>query len=167
MAFDNSPTQNRIIVIVALTTGLSLFSLKFVFDSYFVHVMEEEAHDKMLPNTEVTALRAESDKRLASGTLPLAQAKKALEERGRAAFPEIQPKASDDTRALIGWSKLPKPANDVPATTATGVVSPGVVTPATSSSTSLPPAHSTVPPHTVPPHTGTPTGSAVHAGAQH
>ncbi len=164
MAFDNSPTQNRVIAVVALATGVILIGLKFIFDSYFVHVMEEETHDRLLPNTEVAAVRAESDKRLAAGNF--AQVRKQFEDRGREGFPEIQPKASDDVRALVGWSKLPKPATDVPATTTTA-------TPATSGSTTLtsgsvtPPTSSAPPAHSAVPHTGAPVNSAAHTGAPH
>ncbi len=118
MAFDKSPTQNRTIALVALATGVALAALSPVFDSYFHHMMEQEAHSKILPNTEVTELRAEAEKRLATSPVSLAKAKQDLETRGRESFADIQPKPSDDTRALVGWSKLPHPANDVPATTA-------------------------------------------------
>jgi hypothetical protein len=118
MASDQSPTQNRTILTVAGVALVSLIGLKFVFDSYFIEMAEAAAKDKLPVAEQLIKHRSEESKALASGPMPIDQAMAELGRNGRttAANPgvDVSPRQSNDTGALIGWSKMPRAIPEAP-----------------------------------------------------
>src|SRR5689334_11761971 len=91
----------------ALVTIAALFGLQYWRATYLdVAVVHASRLDVPL-NEKVAAVRAEEQKKLSSGRRPIDQAKRELAQRGRAAFPNIAPKASDDLSAMSGWINQP------------------------------------------------------------
>ena len=105
MATDNSPPRNGLILVIAVASVFTLGALKFVFDSYYRYVMEEEVAAKIAPPTELRAARLEDQQRLASGPNPIDKAIKDLAKNREAV---IQPQQSTDDGPLVGWSKTPR-----------------------------------------------------------
>jgi hypothetical protein len=118
MASDQSPTQNRTILTVAGVALVSLIGLKFVFDSYFIEMAEAAAKDKLPVAEQLIKHRADEAKALTSGPMPIEQAMAELGRNGRttAANPgvDVSPRQSNDTGALIGWSKMPRAIPEAP-----------------------------------------------------
>jgi hypothetical protein len=86
-----------------LATIVVLFGLQHWYASYLdVHVVHAQPRDTPT-NAKVAAQRAAERGKLAGGAMPLADAKKAIAERGRTAFPRIAPKPSDDLSPMSGW----------------------------------------------------------------
>lgn len=111
MATDQSPPRVGLIAALAVVTVVSLVGLKFALDSYFTFMAEEAAHEKLAAPEQLTKLRAQEDKNLTSSATPISAAIAQLSQGGR---PEtggpslIEPKASDDTGAMTGWSQMPR-----------------------------------------------------------
>lgn len=118
MASDQSPPRNGLILGIAVASVFTLGTLKFVFDSYYRYIMEEEVAAKAAPPTEIRAARLEEQQKLATGPMPI---DKAIQEVAKEREALIQPQQSTDDGPLIGWSKLPhNVAPTVPTTTADG-----------------------------------------------
>lgn len=90
----------------ALATIGGLVTAQEFFLSY-QDIVAARLIDEAPENPELKATRAAEASALASGRMPIADAKKALAERGRAAFGEIAPQASEDYSALSGWVHMP------------------------------------------------------------
>ncbi len=105
MATDNSPPRNGLILLIAVASVLTLGALKFVFDSYYRYVMEDEVAAKLAqsPPIELRAARLEDQQRLASGPMPIDRAIKDLAKNREA------PQQSADDGPMLGWSKAPRP----------------------------------------------------------
>lgn len=106
MATDQSPPRIQIIIRVAVITVATLVGLKFVFDSYFVQMTEEAAHDKLAKPVELLKLREGEQKNLTSAAVPIKEAM--AQVAGGKRDESIAPQPSEDTGALSGWAKLPK-----------------------------------------------------------
>lgn len=104
MATDDSQPRNRLILILAVGTLATLFALKFVFDSYFIGMMEGEAKAKQAQPEELWKLRDEEKKKLEGSPVPIAKAMSDLASKGREGSPLIAPQPSDDTGPMVGWS---------------------------------------------------------------
>lgn len=135
MATDNSPPRNGLILLIAVASVLTLGALKFVFDSYYRYVMEDEVAAKLAqsPPTELRAARIEDQQRLASGPMPIDRAIKDL-ARNREA-----PQQSADDGPMLGWSKAPRPL--VAPTTATAIPDGGAAVNAAVDAGAAIPAH--------------------------
>ena len=108
MATDNTPPRLRLIVTIAVVVIIALFSLDFVFKSYFAFMTDEAKHEKTAPKTELLAQLVLEREALAGSKLPLDQA---MSQVGKGMRPDlIDPKPSDDVAAMTGWNKLPKQA---------------------------------------------------------
>lgn len=105
MATDNSPPRNGLILLIAVASVLTLGALKFVFDSYYRYVMEDEVAVKLAaaPPTELRAARVEEQQRLSSGPMPIERAIKDLAKN------RDVPQQSADDGPMLGWSKAPRP----------------------------------------------------------
>ena len=114
MATDNSPPRVRAIFITAVIAFMILVGLKFVFDSYYVTMFEEEEFLKIgsTQSKQLADLRAGEKKNLANSAMPIDRAMMLLaksRDEASAAGPDggVTPIQSTDTAALIGWAKLP------------------------------------------------------------
>lgn len=105
MAFDQTPTRNKLILIVTGITFVSLIALKFVFDSYYSIMIEEETISKIDQSTQGDQLKAIQAIE-ASKSAAIAGAMANLAKGDRADFAAIAPKQSDDVQALEGWIKI-------------------------------------------------------------
>lgn len=118
MAFDQTPTRNKLILIVTGITFVSLIALKFVFDSYYSIMIEEETISKIDQSTQGDQLKAIQAIE-ASKSAAIAGAMANLAKGDRADFAAIAPKQSDDVQALEGWIKIkravPTPSPVVPS----------------------------------------------------
>jgi len=111
MATDQSPPRVGLIAIIGIGTLVSLVGLKFVLDSYFTYMAEEAAHEKLAAPEQLTKLHEQEAKNLNTSALPISAAIAQLSQGGRAETggPSlIEPKASDDTGAMTGWSQMPR-----------------------------------------------------------
>lgn len=110
MATDQSPPRVGLIAVLGIGTLVSLVGLKFVLDSYFTYMAEDAAHDKLAAPEQLTKLRMQEDKNLTSSALPISAAMTQLAQgRAESGGPSlIEPKASDDTGAMTGWSQMPR-----------------------------------------------------------
>jgi hypothetical protein len=91
----------------AIITIAGLFGLQYWYATYLdVAVVHASRADTPL-NEKVAAVRAAEQQKLSSGAMPIDQAKRGLAQRGRAAFPKIAPKPSDDLSAMSGWMYQP------------------------------------------------------------
>jgi hypothetical protein len=90
-----------------LATIAGLFAVQLWYESYLdvsvVHAMDRGAPLER-PLQEV---RDAEQAKLGSGKLPIEQAIAGLAQRGRAGFPKIAPKPSDDLSAMSGWIHKP------------------------------------------------------------
>ena len=109
MATDQSPPRHKLILVLALGTVASLFVLKFVFDSYFIDMMETEAKAKIAKPEELWKVRDDENKRLTQSPVPIDQAMQQI-GRGREASPLIAPQQSNDNAPLVGWARLAQAA---------------------------------------------------------
>lgn len=157
MASDNSPTRNRAILGVAVGTVGLLIGIKFALDSYFVQMAEITAHEKLVSPEQLIAHREAEKKALAGGPMPIDQALAEVGRRGRDGLSgggvDLSPRQSDDTGALIGWSKMPKAVPqkpvDAPAPTAPAPSAPApdstAPVPAPTATGSAPAPHGSAP----------------------
>lgn len=112
---NDAPPQNGIILAAAIASVVTLFGLKYVFDSYLdasnLHV--RRSHIAQSHASEVLAdYRAHAEDQLRGGEMPIGDAMSQLAERGRAAFPQIRPVADTTTAAREGWSAMPVVAGE-------------------------------------------------------
>ena len=123
MAHETSSPKIRAIMTTAIIAVIVLVGLKFVFDSYFITMMEEEEARKqaLYPPVQLDQLRASENQHLTSGALPIDKAMTELATRGREnpslkELPnaDIAPQASNDPQAMIGWTQLGVDAASVP-----------------------------------------------------
>jgi|GEM_PF-1073066 len=105
MATDQSPTRNRLILTIAISTLVTLVGLKFVFDSYFIDMMESEARAKIATPDELQKLRADERQKLTGSALPIDRAMHDLALKGREGAPLITPEPSSDDAPLVGWAQ--------------------------------------------------------------
>jgi hypothetical protein len=146
MAIDKSePRVGLIFRIGLLVVGL-LVATRALLTSYFDQIASAEESRKIgqaVPQ-QLIDLRADEQRRLTSGPMPLDQAMQTIASKGRmAASPDIMPSASRDLGPLQGWSKLPREvpammmappppeAIDAGAPAATPTIDAGAHTPAT------------------------------------
>ena len=120
MATDQTPPRSQLIGMYAVLSALVLFSLKFVFDWYFLDVTERQMQEKVLsqPAQELKALRSEEEKIMRAGKVSIRTAMRMMAHKGRMeADPMVAPVASDDMRAMTGWTHFKDgqvPASAVP-----------------------------------------------------
>lgn len=143
MAADQSPPRNGLILGIAVASVFTLGTLKFVFDSYYRYIMEEEVARKAAPPTELRAARLEEQQKLATGPMPIDRAMKEVAKEREAL---IQPQQSADDGPLIGWSKLP---HNVAPSTATTAADGGAAVAAALDAGAAPPVADAGPSHDV------------------
>ena len=78
MATDNSPPRVRIILTIAFSSLVILFTLNYVFRSYFLMMTEQVEHDHLAVPEQLNKLRAGELKNLTTVPLPIAQAMEQL-----------------------------------------------------------------------------------------
>lgn len=113
MAYDLTPTRNRTIALCIFFGAFSLFSLHYVFDSYFISVTEGVQREKLASPEQLIATRTAEQKALTSGPVTLDNAMAQLARQGRAGVTggvDISAQQSEDIGALTGWSKMPRAA---------------------------------------------------------
>jgi hypothetical protein len=110
MATDNSPPKIRIILTVAFSSVVILFSLNYVFRAYFIMMTEEVEHDHMRPAEELAKLREGEERNLTSSPVPIARAMQELASKGREGSPDLVPQPSNDMGAMVGWIRNPNQA---------------------------------------------------------
>ena len=106
MATDETPPRHALILGIAFASVATLGTLKFIFDSYYTHVMEAEVAAKAMPPVELQAARLADQQRLSTGPMPI---DKAMQDLAKARGNVIAPEQSTDDAPLVGWSKLPRP----------------------------------------------------------
>ncbi|MFO0680615.1 MAG: hypothetical protein U0234_01125 [Sandaracinus sp.] len=139
---DDTPPQNGIILVSAVLVVLTLFSLKYVFDSYLdtSNLGVRRAHIAESHASEVLAdYRATSQDQLRGGQMPISDAMEQLATRGRSAFVQIRPVADTTTAAREGWSAMPVTAGE-PAPHAQAVAEPEAPAPEAPPATDAAPA---------------------------
>lgn len=112
---DDTPPQNTIIFIATIGTVVTLFSLKYAFDSYLdvsnLHV--RQTHVTESHASEVLAeYRSHAQDQLREGEMPIGDAMEQIATRGRGAFPQIRPIVDTNTGAREGWSAMPVVAGE-------------------------------------------------------
>ena len=115
MATDDSQPRNQLILIIAAVTVVTLFALKFVFDSYFIGMMEGEAKAKQAQPEELWKLREDEKKKLEGSPVPIQKAMGDLVSKGREGSSLIAPQASDDDGPMVGWSQGTRALQGAPA----------------------------------------------------
>lgn len=105
MATDNTPPRNALILGIAAASVVTLGALKFVFDSYYHHVMEAEVAAKSLPPEELRAARVADQQKLATGPMPI---DRAMQDIAKSREALIKPEQSTDDGPMQGWSKAPR-----------------------------------------------------------
>jgi hypothetical protein len=104
---DDAPPQDTLIVIYTVLVVVSLIGLKFVFDSFLDSSrrgVRAEHLDESVASERLAAHRAEMHERL-SGDHSIDETIADLAERGRGAFLQVRPFASEDRGARDGWSR--------------------------------------------------------------
>ena len=112
---DDTPPQNGIIFVAAIATVVTLFSLKYAFDSYLdvsnLHVRRD--HIAVSHGSEVLVeYRATAAEALRAGPMTIDEAIDQLAEHGRAGFVQIRPVADTTTAAREGWTAMPVVAGE-------------------------------------------------------
>lgn len=111
MAIDNTPPKLKLIVTIGVIVVVTLVGLNFVFSSYMAYMTDMAMHDKLdranKGPSDLQALHEAEKNAFAKAKMPLDQAMKQVAAGTR--DPSITPQASDDTGALTGWTKLPRP----------------------------------------------------------
>ncbi len=107
---DETPPQNGIILAAAIMTVITLFSLKYAFDSYLdvsnIHVRRSHIAESHA-SQQLAEYRAHAQDQLREGEMPIGDAIAQLADRGRAAFPQIRPVADTNTGPREGWAAMP------------------------------------------------------------
>lgn len=111
MAVDNTPPKLKLIVTIGIIVVVTLIGLNFVFQSYMGYMTDMAYREKLAPTKDKEALRAAEQAAFAKAKMPVDEAMKQVAAGTRAA--EIAPQQSDDTGAMTGWMKLPKPLPQV------------------------------------------------------
>jgi hypothetical protein len=107
MAIDNTPPKLKLIVTIGVIVVVTLVGLNFVFQSYMGYMTDMAYREKLAPTKEKEAQLAAEQAAFSNAKLPIDQAMKQVAAGMRA--PEITPQQSDDTGALTGWMKNPRP----------------------------------------------------------
>ncbi len=95
-------TELFIFLTAALATIGGLVTAQEFFLSY-QDILANRAIDEAPANADLAVIRQAEADALQTARMPIADAKRALAERGRAAFPEIAATPSEDYSALSGW----------------------------------------------------------------
>jgi hypothetical protein len=115
MAIDKSEPRVAVIFRIGLLVVGLLVATRALLNSYFdqlAHAEEIRKVGQAVP-AQLLDLRADEQRRLTSGPMPIDQAMQTVTTKSRTtASPDIMPSASRDVAPLQGWSKLPQ---EVPA----------------------------------------------------
>lgn len=103
MAIDNTPPRLRLIITIAFFVIVTLFSLNFVFESYYAYMADDAYRSKLAPTTD----RDEHHK-AENASLTAANVDKAMLSLQQGRTEAISPAQSDDKGPLTGWTKMPK-----------------------------------------------------------
>lgn len=123
MATDNTPPRLKLIVTIAVITIVTLIGLDFVFRGYMAFMNDMAVREKAAPPADLLAQHAAEKALFAKAKLPLDQA---IAQVSKGARPEsISPRPSDDTGAMVGWSKLPRALPSAPQAPAHTLDGPG------------------------------------------
>lgn len=95
-------TELFVFLTAAIATIVGLVTAQEFFLSY-QDILAHRAIDEAPASAELTAIRKAESDALQTARMPIDDAKRALAERGRAAFPDIAAAASEDYSALSGW----------------------------------------------------------------
>jgi hypothetical protein len=127
MATDKSEPRVGLIFRIAFLVIVSLVCIRAALNSYFDQIASAEEQRKfgdIVPQA-LNDLRADEQKRLTEGPMPVEQAMKEIAAKGRKdVSPDVMPSASAarDIGPLQGWQKMPSEVP--PAMTATAAPEP-------------------------------------------
>jgi hypothetical protein len=120
MAIDKSEPKVGLIFRIGLLVIVLLVATRALLNSYFdqIATAEEERKVGEAVPSQLLDLRADEERRLTSGAMPIDKAMMTIVGKGRTgASPDIMPSASRDLAPVQGWSKMP------------GEVPPGMMAP--------------------------------------
>jgi hypothetical protein len=111
MATDKSEPRVGLIFRIAFLVIVSLVCIRAALNSYFSQIASAEEQRKFgdISPTALLALRADEDKRLKEGPMPVDKAMQDMAAKGRKDMsPDVMPAASArDIGPLQGWQKMP------------------------------------------------------------
>jgi hypothetical protein len=111
MATDKSEPRVGLIFRIAFLVIVSLICIRAALNSYFDQIASAEEQRKFgdITPTALINLRADEDKRLKEGPMPLDKAMQDMAAKGRKdVSPDVMPSASArDIGPLQGWQKMP------------------------------------------------------------
>jgi hypothetical protein len=111
MATDKSEPRVGLIFRIAFLVIVSLICIRAALNSYFDQIASAEEQRKFgdIAPTALINLRADEDKRLKEGPMPLDKAMQDMAAKGRKdVSPDVMPSASArDIGPLQGWQKMP------------------------------------------------------------
>ncbi|MGD0674230.1 MAG: hypothetical protein ABSC94_02350 [Polyangiaceae bacterium] len=111
MSTDNSQPRIGLIFRVGALAIITLIAVRGALGAYFDSVARAEELRKVgeAKPGQLLNLRADEERRLGSGPMPIGEAMHDLAKRGRMnASPELSPTTSHDVSPLIGWAKMPQ-----------------------------------------------------------
>src|SRR5262245_37083579 len=98
MAIDNTPPRLRLIITIGSIVVVTLFSLDFVFKSYFAYTSDDATRAKLAPTTD-----RDEHRKAEAASLTAANIDQTMLAIGKAPRSElIEPKPSDDLGPLTG-----------------------------------------------------------------
>lgn len=103
MAIDNTPPRLRLIMTIAFFVIVTLFSLNFVFESYYAYMADDAYRSKLAPTTE-----RDDHHKAEHAALTAANVDKAMLSLQQGRTEAISPAQSDDKGPLTGWTKMPR-----------------------------------------------------------
>jgi len=109
MAAENTEPRSGLILQIGLFTVVSLVGIRYGLVSYFDDQMGVEYLKKVgsHKSEQLVALRAEEQKMLTGGAMPIDKAMALMARQGRDRV--LPPKPSDDMAAVQGWTQAPNP----------------------------------------------------------
>jgi hypothetical protein len=109
MATDNTEPKSGLVLRLAVVSIVTVVAVRFLLLSYFESLMGEEYTAKVgaYRSDTLAALKAEADKTLTGGPMPIEKAMGLVASRPRQELATIAPKPSDDLAPMIGWTQKP------------------------------------------------------------
>ena len=111
MAIDKSEPKVGLIFRIGLLVIVLLVATRALLNSYFDQIATAEEERKVgeaIPS-QLLDLRADEERRLTSGAMPIDKAMMTIVGKGRTgASPDIMPSASRDLAPVQGWAKMPE-----------------------------------------------------------
>jgi hypothetical protein len=109
MATDNTEPRTGLIFKIGFLSIVAVVAARYALVSYFDQEISKEYQAKLGTNEQLAALRAEADKSLHGGAMPIDKAMAMVATRPRMGMAAIAPKPSDDNGPMVGWTQRPQP----------------------------------------------------------